>query len=107
MFETFTNKGHGSNAFTSERQQHRVWENDATDFSCSLSCKRDQICAALSDALERKTGISVLYNHELVDLEGDLSHVRHGNELLTFKSHYVLGADGINSFVRQKLGRVA
>ncbi|KAI8379237.1 FAD binding domain-containing protein [Radiomyces spectabilis] len=136
-FETYTHKGHGSSAATVDCQSHRVWENEATEFSWSLSCECDHICQQIKAALEKR-GIAVEYGQEIVDLEtvstastdvpmpSSLSSTNHfasykfqhpyiqhvvasirnteSGQIHQWKSRIVIGADGINSFVRQKLG---
>ncbi|KAI9275744.1 FAD binding domain-containing protein [Phascolomyces articulosus] len=67
--DTYTNKGNGNTAVTASRHKHSVWENDATEFSWSLSCESDQVCRVLSDALAQRKGVHVRYQHELIDME--------------------------------------
>lgn len=121
-FDSFVNKGHGNSAATVDHQKHNVWENEATVFNSCLSCECDQVCQALLDALNQR-GIRVRYNHELIDLEDEILSAPTGhspaaetkyinasirvldNQIIYWKSRIVLGADGINSFVRKKLGK--
>ncbi|KAI9314828.1 FAD binding domain-containing protein [Dichotomocladium elegans] len=107
--ETYTNKGYGNAAETTERQNHSVWESDATEFSWSMTCECDLVCNTLSEALEDR-GVQVLYGYELVDMETDpidewvTSQIATPYETYSWKSSIVIGADGANSMVRQKLG---
>ncbi|KAF7728603.1 hypothetical protein EC973_005830 [Apophysomyces ossiformis] len=120
-FETFTNRGHGNSATNIDRQKFRVWENDATEFNWSLSCECDRVCQVLYDALT-KENVKVHYGQEVIDLEDvdvnprtaypDQSpqhtrttiHDTDTGQVTYWKSRIVIGADGIGSFVRQKLG---
>lgn len=132
-FETFTNSsGHGSHAATNDdHQSFRVWENEATEFNWSLSYECNKVCDALINALAG-LGVKVDYQHELIKLDDfysdDVFHshyhhnsqqkknpiimatiLNHNNENngsieYFWKSKFVIGADGKNSFVRHKLG---
>ncbi|KAI9300998.1 FAD binding domain-containing protein [Cunninghamella echinulata] len=116
---------HGSHAATTtDHQSFRVWENEATEFNWSLSYECNKVCDALIDALAG-FGVKVDYQHELIkldDFDSDDFHHHHHHPHLPqkksimatiqnnhgietyWKSKFVIGADGKNSFVRHKLG---
>ncbi|CAO3633387.1 unnamed protein product [Cunninghamella blakesleeana] len=129
-FETFTNSSnnsnggssHGSHAATNDdHQSFRVWENEATEFNWSLSYECNKVCDALINALAG-LGVKVDYQHELIKLDDFHSDhdfypsqqkknsvimatvLNHDGLESFWKSKFIIGADGKNSFVRHKLG---
>ncbi|KAI7874592.1 FAD/NAD(P)-binding domain-containing protein [Lichtheimia hyalospora FSU 10163] len=122
-FQTYINQGKGTNATSVERQSYRVWERKGSQFNWALSCDAAHLEDVLRTTLHTRHHIQVEYRHELVNLQDMMTS--HGatatdesidypivasikdlatGRLSCHRSRIVLGADGVNSFVRQKIG---
>lgn len=123
-FQTYLNQGQGTNAASVERQSYRVWERKGSQFNWALSCDAAHLEDVLRNTLHTRQHIQVEYQHEVVNLQDmmasngpatpdepiDYPIVASVKDLSTgrlscHRSRVVLGADGVNSFVRQKIGK--
>ncbi|KAI9317278.1 FAD binding domain-containing protein [Dichotomocladium elegans] len=113
-FQTYLNEG----MISVERQSYRVWEKRGAEFNWAMSVDSNDLVQVLHDALVERTNVRVEYNHELMDMQDIAIETRQNVDypvIATIKNHssgrsfcsrsrIVIGADGVESFVRRKLG---
>ncbi|KAI8090548.1 hypothetical protein BDF21DRAFT_490948 [Thamnidium elegans] len=67
-FEIYQTKGQGSNAVIMEPQSIRLWDNESTEFTYSISCQRSIVIEIFKDYLE-KEGIQIDEKQEIIHIE--------------------------------------
>ncbi|KAI9266607.1 FAD binding domain-containing protein [Phascolomyces articulosus] len=119
-FQLYVNQGQGTNSTSTERQSFRVWEKKNVQYNWALSCEATDVCNAFRETLYKRTDIRVEYQQELVNLQDMTDHNDKSNSIdypivstikdlrtgraVCWRSRMIIGADGMESFVRQKLG---
>ncbi|KAI7859086.1 FAD binding domain-containing protein [Circinella umbellata] len=119
-FQHYVNQGEGANSISIERQSFRVWERKSSQYNWALSCEATDVRNAFRDALYKRTDIRIDYQHQLVNLQDMTDHGSKSNTIdypivstikdlrtgraVCWRSRIIIGADGAESFVRQKLG---
>ena len=122
-FQHYVNQGEGPNSISVERQSFRVWERKGSQYNWALSCEATDVCNAFRDALYKRTDVRVDYQHQLVNLQDMTDHGSKSNSVdypivstikdlrtgraVCWRSRIIIGADGAESSVRQKLGKYA
>ncbi|KAI8139269.1 FAD binding domain-containing protein [Fennellomyces sp. T-0311] len=120
-FQTYVNHGEAADSVSVERQSFRVWEKKGSQYNWALSCEATDVCNAFRDTLYKRTDIRVDYQHCLVNLQDMSDHGAKSSAMVDYpivstikdlrtgravcwRARMIIGADGAESFVRQKLG---
>lgn len=68
-FDLYQNKGYGSQSVNVDQQSIRLWENNITQFSYSVSCEKSIVHDIFKEYLEKEEGIQVVYKQEIIDIQ--------------------------------------
>ncbi|CAO3681749.1 unnamed protein product [Umbelopsis ramanniana] len=82
-----------------------LWSNETSKYQYCVCLSELKVKQCMVEKLKADYNVDVEYEKELIDLDADVTAiVVHKDTSEQIQCQYLIGADGVHSFIRQKLG---
>lgn len=86
---------------------YALWANETSKFQSCVALSLEQVKHRMLQILNNEYNVCVEYEKELIDLDDEITAtVFHDGVTEQVQCQYLIGADGVHSYIRQRLGRL-
>lgn len=83
-----------------------LWSNETSKYQYCVSLSAEKVKERMVQTLKSDFEVYIEYEKELIDLDDEVTAIiRHDTISEQIQCQYLIGADGVHSFIRQKLGK--